>query len=46
MRKYVTVFLHFRFQLGPDCNDKKMECVDVMMMFIDKLGRVVYRHPR
>ena len=28
------------------CNDKKVECVDVVMMFIDKLGRAVYRHPR
>ena len=31
---------------GHVCNDKKVECVDVVMMFIDKLGRAVYRHPR
>ena len=30
----------------PFCNDKKVECVDVVMMFIGKLGRAVYRHPR
>ena len=28
------------------CNDKKMESVDVMMMFIDKLEGAAYRHPR
>ena len=28
------------------CNDKKMEHVDFMMMFIDKLEGAAYRHPR
>ena len=28
------------------CNDKKMEHIDVMMMFIDKLEGAAYRHPR
>ena len=29
-----------------NCNDKKMEFVDVLMMFIDKLEGAAYRHPR
>ena len=28
------------------CNDKKMEFVDVVMMFIDKLEGAAYRHLR
>ena len=28
------------------CNDKKMERVDFMMMFIDKLEEAAYRHSR
>ena len=28
------------------CNDKTIERVDVMIMFIDKLEGAAYRHPR
>ena len=31
---------------GSTCNDKTVEHVDVMMMFIDKLEGAAYRHPR
>ena len=33
-------------RIGPGCNDKKMECVEVKMMFIDKLEGAAYRYSR
>ena len=42
---YVTRFLFGKSEYTK-CNDKKVECVDVVMMFVDKLERAGYRRPR
>ena len=45
--RYIKEVLPVALKYSNDmCNDKKMEHVDVMMMFIDKLEGAAYRHPR